>query len=269
MRAARLAVHLAEPELPLQVEHGEDPAAQVDDAADELGRAGHGRDVAHAADLLHLPHVDAVLLAVEVERDEVLGGLDGGPLVLHRRGEEREAVARGRRGVGGPRPARAPAPSAAATASTRAASCRARMSSARPEAGSSMRPAMRAGRRRCGGGGAADGRVVELESGGATAVARRPARRLVVEHELLGGRAGLGRGRRRRDPPSGGDPLSPPRFALFRASAIRPMRLPSRPPRKLSTSKSRSAATASITPAVDLAPPRGPCPRGGPASRAG
>ena len=67
---ARLAaeLHLAQAQLPLQVDHRDDAAAQVDHALDELGRARHLGDLADADDLLDQPHVDAVLLACRGRR---------------------------------------------------------------------------------------------------------------------------------------------------------------------------------------------------------
>src|SRR4029434_3307096 len=52
-RRARAGFHPAQVELPLEVDHRDDAAAQVDDALDEAGRARHRRDLGDADDLLH------------------------------------------------------------------------------------------------------------------------------------------------------------------------------------------------------------------------
>ena len=129
------------------------------------GARGTWRDLGDADDLLHQPHVDAVLLAAEEEGRQVLGRLDRLLLLARRARRRRRCCGRGRprlrrrREVPGVRShegsRKRPRLRASGRLATAAASARARMSSARPEEGSAMRargstarPWIRPGRRR-------------------------------------------------------------------------------------------------------------------------
>ena len=109
------------------------------------GARGHLGDLGDPADLLHQPNVHPVLLAVEEEGGEVLGLFDRGALLARGGREERDGVTAARR-LRAPE-AGPPPPARASTAKAEAPS-RARMSSARPDEGSSKRPRRRARSRR-------------------------------------------------------------------------------------------------------------------------
>ena len=227
------------------------------------GARGTIGDLGETADLLHLAHVHPVLLAVEVERDEVLGRLGRGTVLLRGRGEEREAVPAG---------VRACAEAAAAGAGT------ARQVDARPApriSSAGPRRAARSGHRRVPRPGSRGRRArpaLRAVAGCPRRVPRRQARWVAA--------AG---GRRRRIQPRPARPGTPApqpaaargarpgpssRRARFRASAIRPMLLPSR-------LRVRGAFEVPLgrdgldDRSVHLRRARAPCPRAVPASRGG
>ena len=159
-----------------------------------------------------------------------------------------------------------------------AAASRARTSSARPEAGSSTRPAARrrGGRRARRGAppraarrmSSARPEAGSVDRAAGSARRRRPgaasaARRLVGEDRLRGARSGSARGSGRR-----ARRRSRPAVALFRASAIRPMLVYPLAPAG-TPSKSRSAATAADDRAVHPRRAAGHALERAPASRAG